>query len=229
MRKYQLRGLKFSLMAVSFVAGLFLFLASGFALTAKFLLMDTSLLKGVDTLLVRSGDAPGYQFLNFDKSFPTDAILCDAAKKAFSSVEGVSIRCVGEVTDSDVLKPNVLVLWFKVSARQDLLGGDKVTVGAISMGLYRVLNDDETQRIFTNSEAFPFIIPYSRDAYNTYLADGVRALTAELPDAFALANGKPLPPANEAASAPWISPNKIPDNKMEPKSGETGPSPKPDK
>ncbi len=159
-------------------------------------LIDLRALKGVDTIVVADNFGPGAaKLLNVDH-LKTRPIVLNVLQGVFSDANShlwvkdswLSIKPALHMDIHDLQKPDVLLMSFVISAREEHVDGKAVTVGALSLTLTRSDPEGSKALEIAGDATYPFLVPSNPDELEKPITDGVKFLTSFLPSYLVCAN-----------------------------------------
>jgi hypothetical protein len=165
--------------------------------------LNTNMLKGVDTVVVHVTVWPSSQEL-FQQDDAALLTTTDDVRKLFAdAVAGVPINQIKVLPiskDHDTLevaflqKPNVVMLDFIFSAREQSVGGKTVKVASMTWGIGKY--EDRYPLSVSQGSAYPFVVPDDKEAKQQLIRDAVAHSLSPLLRYFSCAE-KYGPPSHE--------------------------------
>lgn len=172
-------------------------------------LSDFTYLQGVDTVVVSEATLPEHLLLPQQKAVQDSSEIYLTVKIIFADLPWVKVLRESDVTYAQRAKPNVLTLYYGVSAQNDSGTKDVIKVGSMAMAQIK-MDKIAIARLTLTPVSFPFVIPDKRDEFDRKIAEGVHYLTDYLPSYFACANKRgecrPQHPFQEKIIAPCPQP-----------------------
>jgi hypothetical protein len=151
--------------------------------------IDLSGLKGIDTVIVSRSTVPEHTLLPpEDLKDHSEDFIITLVKDLFSTQPWIKFRLRSDVPFAERKKPNVLLLTYAISAQRDSHNGTVLNVGAVALQLRRHDTAGQEYAIPVVPAVYPFIVPKSREAFRTRVAEGVRYLTSYIPGYLTCAN-----------------------------------------
>lgn len=172
-------------------------------------LSDFTYLQGVDTVVVSEATLPEHLLLPQQNVAQNSSGIYLTVKGIFANLVWIKVLRESDITYAERAKPNVLTLYYGVSAQNDSGTKGEIKVGSIAMT--QIKQDSiASARLTLTPVSFPFVIPDKRDEFDRKIADGVHYLTDYLPSYFECANKRgecrPQHPFQEKIIAPCPQP-----------------------
>jgi hypothetical protein len=157
-------------------------------------IMNPKFFKGVDTLIVSEiFGTEANKVLNLTH-IDTGPVILEEVQKIFADADQhlpVSWVAIKPLTQShqmmeikDLEQPNVMQLFFVLSARQEKINGQIIKVADLRMSLGK----RSTRQNGGDDTSYPFVVPDSKEELQERIRDGVFYLTSKLPNYFACGN-----------------------------------------
>jgi len=156
--------------------------------------------RGVDTVVVDEGTGPHVEHLAITDYRRTVSVMTDALRDVvlnphfINDVSRIQIKSLNEIRDSgredQYKKPNVLLVTFVLSARQEHIDGKAINVGALTW-IFRRFDSTLTFSGAGDGVSYPFVIPDSQDELMKHIRAGVLYLAPNLPNQIVCANKIP--------------------------------------
>jgi hypothetical protein len=155
--------------------------------------LPDSLFKGVDTIVVNAGVSPNTpQLLNINVA-DTVTAMTESVQNIFSDasktppVVAVTIKKLYEnqMEIDDLNKPDVVLVTFKLSVRQEDNAGKPIKIGSLS---WEIRHFNSTLSFASDGVSYPFVIPDTKDELIQRIRDGVIYLASKLPRQFVCGN-----------------------------------------
>jgi hypothetical protein len=156
--------------------------------------------KGVDTIIVDQHVGPNDRQLANTTASDAVAVITATLQQIFSNaakdlpVSGVTIKPIAEnhdqVSVEYLSKPNVVLVTFILSARQEMIAGKPVKVGAIT---WEIRHFNSRLSFSGDGVSYPFVMPDTQDELMHRIRDGVLYLASKLPRQFVCDNKYGVP------------------------------------
>jgi len=150
-------------------------------------LFDPSYLNGVDTIHVESGyDGPVLPRIPLTTHPSGQNVFVRSVRNIFASRPEVNI--ITTLSAQDAKRNSVLMLSFSVSTRVDEIEGKPVSVGALSLELWRRSEELPGPTKPISVASYPFVITDNADQMERTLEAGIHLLADHLPSYYACGN-----------------------------------------
>ena len=155
------------------------------------------MLRGVDKVVASWGVGPNDNQLNSIDYRQATSTVTDAVRELFRNanfyvpVSSIQIKSLNEISDAQqerqYERPNVLLVTFVLSARQETVAGKPIEVAALTW-MFRRFDSALTFSGSGDGVSYPFVIPDTKDDLMKRIHDGVLYLAPNLPERIACAN-----------------------------------------
>lgn len=171
--------------------------------------IDSKYLNGIDTIVIQVYGAPDSKLLESQfkhkESYPLKIVL-ETSKEVFSSLGWIKVTKYSDlVARSEKLRPNMLGVYFALSAQQEFIDGKSVTVAALTVSYRRFFSDGSSEEISTLMPvSYPFIASANQTDFSNHLIKGVKFLTHYVPSHLCHANkARNICESKESDYHPW--------------------------
>lgn len=115
-----------------------------------------------------------------------------AVEEVFSSQPWITVRAWSSQNAEEHNQPNVLLLHFTLSTREEIFDGKKIELGGLSLQLERTVSGKKVI-LPAFDESFPFVLPASVPEMNKKISEGIYALSGHFPAYITCGNKRGYP------------------------------------